>query len=284
MKVVLFGATGQLGQALRAAIDPDIEVVPAPRSVDLRTAPDVEAFISAARPDWVINAAAMTDVDGAHLHPDQAFLVNSLGPAAIARACAQVGSRMIQVSTEAVFDGEYEGRYREVDACRPVSVYGAAKLAGEHLVLAYCPTAVVVRTSWLYSNGQGANFPTRLLAQLRDSVAPVKVVTDIVGNPTPAPILAQGLVQAIVSGLPAGTYHVCCTGAASKHDWARHIAQSAGFDPERIVETTSDQYVTVAARPRHVDLDTEKFERAGLIALPAWQDAWAATWSAAHAR
>lgn len=279
MKAVLFGATGQLGLAMRAVTGSKIDVVPVPRSVDLRAAPDVEAFIESARPDWVVNAAAMTDVDGAHLHPDEAFRVNSLGPAAIARACAKVGSRMIQVSTEAVFDGEYEGRYREVDACRPVSVYGAAKLAGEHLVRVYCPEAVVVRTSWLYSTGEGANFPTRLLAQLRGSSAPVKVVTDVIGNPTPAPFLALSLAQVMMEGLTAGTYHVCCTGAASKHEWARQIALSAGFDPGRIVATTSDQYVTIAARPRHVDLDTEKFERAGLIALPRWQDAWAASWA-----
>lgn len=278
MKVVLFGATGQLGRALRAVIPSEADMVPAPRSVDLRAARDVEAFIEAAKPDWVINAAAMTDVDGAHLHPDEAFLVNGLGPAAMARACAQVDSRMIQVSTEAVFDGEYEGRYRETDACRPVSVYGAAKLAGEHLVRAYCPTAVVVRTSWLYSSGQGSNFPSRLLAQLRDSAAPVKVVTDIIGNPTPATVLAQAVLQLMAKNLDAGTYHVCCTGAASKHDWARQIAETAGFDAGRIVATTSDQYVTIAARPRHVDLDTEKFEQAAFISLPGWRDAWASSW------
>jgi len=205
----------------------------------------------------------------------------------VARATAARGMDLVVISTNEVFDGtRTDGRgYAPGDERGPINPYGAAKAEAERLAIAAYEAGGargrlgIVRTSWLYSTGEGANFPTRLLAQLRGSSAPVKVVTDVIGNPTPAPFLALSLAQVMMEGLTAGTYHVCCTGAASKHEWARQIALSAGFDPGRIVATTSDQYVTIAARPRHVDLDTEKFERAGLIALPRWQDAWAASWA-----
>ncbi len=250
----------------------------APRSLDLRDATSVAAFVIAERPDAVINAAAMTDVDGAHLDPERAMSVNALGPAAIARACEKVGARFLQVSTEAVFDGRRGVSYKETDACQPVSVYGVSKLAGEHLVRAYSPDAIVIRTSWLYSMDAEMNFPTRLLRQLQDPVSEVRVVTDIVGNPTPASLLADALLRIVDTPIPAGTYHVCCTGAASKYDWAEQIMVTAGIDLNRLQATTSDQYETVAQRPHHVDLDTSLFTNLGLLDIPDWRTAWSRAW------
>lgn len=277
MTVLVFGAQGQLGTALRLSSSArEIQVVPAPRSIDIASPSDVSAFVATIAPAWIVNAAAMTDVDGAHRDPDVAFRVNALGPGNIAAAAAAVGARVIQISTEAVFNGEFRTPYREEDACAPVSAYGAAKLAGEHLVHIYCPDSFVLRTSWLYGQAPGANFPTRLLQQLADPDRSLSVVTDVVGNPTPTSVLAAAICALIQQPPVPGTYHVCCTGAASKYDWAVEIARSSGFDADRIVPVTSDAYPTVALRPKHVDLDVSRFLSTGIMPLPTWQEAWAA--------
>ena len=275
MKALLFGAQGQLGTAIVAAARAsDLTLECAPRSVDISDERGVTGLIQASPPDWVINCAAMTNVDGAHEDQQLAMNVNAIGPANIARAAAAVGARMIQISTEAVFDGERTELYSEDDVCHPVSVYGVTKLAGEMLVATYNPSAFVLRTSWLYSGGTGVNFPTRILEQLAAHDGPVSVVTDVIGNPTPTGVLAEA-VLAIISRPPApGTYHVCCREPASKYEWAVEIAAGAGYASERIVPVTSDEYPTLALRPKHVDLDCSKFMATGVYDLPSWRTAW----------
>ncbi len=275
MKALLFGAQGQLGTAIVAAARAgDLTLECAPRSVDISDERGVTGLIQASQPDWVINCAAMTNVDGAHENPQLAMNVNAIGPANIARAAKAVGARVIQISTEAVFDGERTEPYSETDVCRPVSVYGVTKLAGEMLVRVYAPDSFVLRTSWLYSGGTGVNFPTRILEQLAAHDGPVSVVTDVIGNPTPTGMLA-GAVLAIIAKPPtSGTYHVCCREPASKYEWAVEIAEGAGHDAGRIAPVTSDRYATVALRPKHVDLDCSKFLATGLVSLPTWREAW----------
>ena len=252
----------------------NVSMVAVPRSIDVSDANAVREVVTRERPTWIVNAAAMTDVDGAHRDPDRAFHVNALGAGNVAAAAQALGARTVQISTEAVFDGEQQAPYREDDACRPVSVYGASKRAGESLVRILDPASYVLRTSWLYGAVGGANFPTRLLANLRKGPDDVPVVTDIVGNPTPVAVLAAAIVALMARPCPAGTYHVCCRGAASKFDWAVSIAEHAGFDPGRIVPVTSASFPTPAARPKHVDLNVERFEATGLMPLPDWQEAW----------
>ena len=273
--VVVFGASGQLGTGLipvlRAA---GLDVAAAARSVDLQDARALAAAVAQAKPRWVVNAAAMTDVDGAHADPARAFAINALGAGEIARAANAIGARTVHVSTEAVFDGEQQVPYTEADPCRPVSVYGASKRAGESLVSIYDPQAYVLRTSWLYGQQQGANFPTRLLANLARGSSEVPVVTDVVGNPTPVAVLADAIRAVIESPCDPGLYHVCCTGAASKFDWAIAIAEHAGLDPRRIIPVTADAFPTPAARPKHVDLSVRQFAATGLLELPSWRAAW----------
>ena len=257
-----------------AATETGLELVVAPRSVDLRDAEAVAGYVTSVAPAWVVNAAAMTNVDAAHLDPTGAMAVNGLGPGHLAQAAQECGAKLVHVSTEAVFDGERASPYREEDACRPVSVYGASKVAGEDLVSIYSPDSFILRTSWLYSGGTGSNFPTRLLDQLADPTREVSVVTDIVGNPTPTSVLADAMLAVMRNSPEPGTYHVCCRGAASKFDWAVEIADSAGYGRSRITATTSDEFPTVALRPKHVDLDCGKFLALGLMDLPTWREGW----------
>jgi len=274
-RIVLIGAHGQLGSELLAdAAAGQWEVVRAPRDLRLEDSEAVGLFVRQCEPEWVLNTAAMTDVDAAHLDPDQAFRVNGLAPGVLARAAREVGARVIHISSEAVYDGSREVPYTEGDACEPVSVYGISKLTGDLLTLTYSPESFVLRTSWLYSGQRGSNFPTRILNQLEDPKKKLSVVTDIVGNPTPTALVVKA-ISAILRGPPdPGLYHVCAREPASKFDWAVEIATQAGFDPGRIASVNSDAYPTVARRPKYVDLDCSKFEATGLLELPTWRDAW----------
>jgi dTDP-4-dehydrorhamnose reductase len=257
-----------------ASVGRDIELIRAPRSVDISDGRLVSSYVREVAPDWIVNCAAMTDVDGAHLAPEKAMAVNGLGPANLARSSDDIGARLVQVSTEAVFDGELTVPYVEGDACRPVSVYGVSKLAGDLTVSVYSPDSYVIRTSWLYSGATGMNFPTRLLAQLDDADRPISVVTDLIGNPTPTPVLASAILAVLAAPPEPGTYHVCCREPASKYDWAVEIAERAGHDAARITPVTMADYPSVARRPTHVDLDCSKFLSTGLSPLPTWREAW----------
>ena len=219
----------------------------------------------------------MTDVDGAHLRPQAAMAVNASGAANIARAASLFGSRLLHISSEAVFAGDSVRAYTEEDTCRPVSVYGISKLAGEQLTIALNPMTFVIRTSWLYSDRTGSNFPTRLLQQLHRHDEPVSVVDDLFGNPTPARILSTAIGRLMATPPQFGVYHVCCSGLASKYEWALEIAAKGGFDSGRIRPVESSIFPTPALRPLRVDLACDRFEEAGLMHLPTWQEASART-------
>ena len=290
MRIALVGATGQLGTSLvgetvasnlRSELV-NIDLLCVPRSIDVGDYSSLLNILSELDPQWVINAAALTNVDYAESNLEVAFGVNAFGAANVARAAKEIGARSILVSTEAVFDGKKLTPYSEFDACSPVSAYGASKLAGENLVQIADNNAIVTRTSWLYAATRGANFPTRLYDQLVSHDDPIEVVGDVVGNPTPSRLLAQVLLHMTQESLPGGLYHVCCLGSATKFDWAIEIAESLGFDPSRIVESHSDRFPTPARRPKHVDLSCEKFLAAANLPLPEWRHAWKETLTSSH--
>jgi len=274
MEVVVFGAAGQLGSALRRLAGPALGVHAVPRTVDVADREAVAAALAAAPGAAVINAAAVTDVDGSEGDPRQAILTNTLGPAVLALACRERGLPLVHISTEAVYRGDQRTPYREDDACDPVSAYGISKLAGDQLVCDLHPTAWVVRTSWLYAPHSASNFPHRLQAQLRAHSQPISVVTDVVGNPTPAALLAEAVLALIAAAPAPGVYHVCCREPATKFAWAQEIAGSLGYPRDRIVPTDSTRYHSPARRPAFVDLDCSRFTALGLVELPTWQEAW----------
>ncbi len=274
-RILIFGASGQLGsQILVSSLGKDESLIVAPRDLRFVESDDVVSYVKKCGPEWIVNAGAMTDVDAAHLDPDRALQVNGLAPGVLAGAAQEVGARVIHISSEAVYEGSTEVPYTEADACRPVSVYGVSKLTGDLLTLTYSPESYVLRTSWLYSGQRGSNFPTRILNQLEDPGKELSVVTDIVGNPTPTSLVVDAIHAILRSPPEPGLYHVCARGPASKFDWAVEIATQTGFDPGRITPVRSDDYSTVARRPKFVDLDCSKFQATGLLELPMWRDAW----------
>ncbi|MCP9805810.1 dTDP-4-dehydrorhamnose reductase [Cyanobium sp. T1B-Tous] len=257
MKVLLTGAAGQLGQALLASVPPQVELIACSRAeLDLANPEACRAAVQAQRPDWVLNAGAYTAVDKAESEPELAHAVNAGAPGAFAEALAETGGRLLQVSTDFVFNGEQGRPYQPDQALDPLGVYGATKAAGEAAALAL-PGARVLRTSWVYGP-VGKNFcltMLRLHALKAAAGEALGVVADQVGCPTSTHTLATACWRAISVEGPR-ILHWSDAGAASWYDFAVAIGelgvelgllqQAAAVRPL----TTAD-YPTPAQRPSY---------------------------------
>ena len=269
MKVLLTGAAGQLGQELIASRPPEVELIACSRGeLDLADADACRAAVQQHRPDWVLNAGAYTAVDKAESEPELAAAVNAGAPAAFAEAQAATGGRLLQVSTDFVFNGAQGSPYRPEQRLDPLGVYGATKAAGEEAALAL-PGARLLRTSWVYGP-VGKNFcltMLRLHALKAAAGEALGVVADQVGCPTSTLTLAAACWRAIGVGAdpaadPSGPriLHWSDAGAASWYDFAVAIGelgvelgllqQAAAVRPL----TTAD-YPTPAQRPSYSLLD-----------------------------
>ena len=263
MKVLLTGAAGQLGQALIASRPPDVELISCSRSeLDLAdaNADACRAAVQQHRPDWVLNAGAYTAVDKAESEPELAAAVNAGAPAAFAEALAATGGRLLQVSTDFVFNGAQGSPYRPEQRLDPLGVYGATKAAGETAALAL-PGARLLRTSWVYGP-VGKNFcltMLRLHALKAAAGEALGVVADQVGCPTSTLTLAAACWRAISVEGPQ-ILHWSDAGAASWYDFAVAIGE-LGVESgrleraARVTPLTTAVYPTPAQRPSYSLLD-----------------------------
>jgi dTDP-4-dehydrorhamnose reductase len=268
MKVLLTGAAGQLGQALIASSPPEVELIACSRAeLDLANPEACRAAVQAQRPDWVLNAGAYTAVDKAESEPELALAVNAGAPGAFAEALAETGGRLLQVSTDFVFNGEQGRPYQLDQALDPLGVYGATKAAGEAAALGL-PAARVLRTSWVYGP-VGKNFcltMLRLHALKAAAGEALGVVADQVGCPTATHTLAAACWRAMSADGPR-ILHWSDAGAASWYDFAVAIGelgvelgllqQAAAVRPL----TTAD-YPTPAQRPSYSLLECSSSRQA----------------------
>ena len=261
MKVLLTGAAGQLGRELSLECPPSVEFTGLARNaLDITDRRAVLAAFEKYRPQLVINAAAYTNVDQAELDRDAAFAVNSTGAGNVAAAAAAVGSRLLHLSTDFVFDGAQSRPLRPDDPPRPISVYGHSKRDGEEAVQSLCPrTALIVRSSWIYSRF-GSNFVNTMLVLMKERPR-LDVVSDQVGTPTWARTLAGALWGLAARPHVTGIRHWADAGVASWYDFAvatQTIALELGLLESAIpIEPISTEaYPTPAARPRFSVLDT----------------------------
>ena len=271
MKVIITGAAGQLGQALRRVAPAEIGAVPleliaTSRSggdgtvpLDLADAEACRALVQEHRPDWLINAGAYTAVDKAESEPELAQAVNAGAPAAFAEALHATGGRLLQVSTDFVFNGAQGSPYRPDQPVDPLGVYGASKAAGEAAAAgALAPERLcILRTSWVYGP-VGKNFLLTMLRLMREREQ-LGLVADQVGCPTATAGLAQACWAVLEQGV-SGVHHWSDAGAASWYDFAVAIAelgQAAGLleNPARINPITTADYPTPAQRPSYSLLD-----------------------------
>lgn len=271
---LVVGAAGMLGTDLVRVLQERGETV---AGADRDTV-DITRAESAARAvreyDVVVNCAAYTAVDAAESDEPAAFAVNAVGPANLARACAAAGARLVQISTDYVFDGASAEPYPADAPVDPRSAYGRTKAAGEWAVQAAGADALVVRTAWLYG-AHGACFP-RTIARVARERGALDVVADQVGQPTWTVDLAGLVVDLVAAGAPAGVYHGTSTGRTSWHGFARATVAAAGMDPEIVRPTTSESYARPAPRPAFSVLDHASVRAAGVEPIGDWHDRWQA--------
>jgi dTDP-4-dehydrorhamnose reductase len=274
VRLLVTGSAGMLAHDVRRVAERaghELVLVDLPE-LDITDADAVNAFFARERPEGSINCAAWTDVDGAEAKREQAHAVNADGAGNLARAAAAIGTPLLHISTDYVFDGvaplDATGRarpYVESDPTGPRSVYGSTKLDGERQVLAASPRHAVVRTAWLYGV-DGPNFVATMLrlASERDAV---QVVDDQIGSPTWSGHLAPavlGLLEREVSGL----VHMTGAGAVSWNGFAKEIFRQAEVDC-RVEPASSEQMARPAPRPAYSVLESE---RADVLPMPPWQD------------
>lgn len=266
---LLFGAGGQIGHELMRR--GGFAAVPRAEA-DLADPAGVKAAILRRRPAAVVNAAAYTAVDRAEAEPEACFTVNAEAPAAMAEACAALGIPLVQLSTDYVFDGDKQAPYGEDDPTRPLSVYGASKLAGEEAVRSRLDAHVILRTAWVFS-ARRDNF-VRTMLRLADRPE-LKVVDDQIGGPTAAADIARA-VQTILAADAAtwGTFHYCGAPAVSRFALAEAVFAARGRGP-RLIPIPTTAYPLPARRPANSTLDCRRIAAAYGLAQPEWRGALA---------
>ena len=281
MRYLVVGAGGMLGTDLQTALA-GREVTALTRSrLDVTDASAVAAAV--AGHGVVINASAYTKVDDAESHESDAFAVNAVGAGNLATAAAAAGAKLVQVSTDYVFDGSATTPYAESTPTAPVSAYGRSKAEGERLVLAAHPDgSYIVRTAWLYGEN-GGNF-ARTMLSLAASRPTVSVVDDQLGQPTWTLDLANQIVALLDNDLPAGVYHGTNSGSTSWFGFARAVFAESGLDPDRVLPTTSADFVRPAPRPAYSVLGHDAWTAADIAPMRPWREALAAAVAAGAVR
>jgi len=268
MKVMVLGASGLLGQALMREWREDGVVGLGADDVDIRDAMKVREMVENVRPAWIVLAAAYTDVDGCESNQELALSVNRDGAVHVAEAARGVGSRLLFLSSDYVFDGKKTSAYEIDDIRNPPSVYGRSKAEAEIHLLEVLPACCIVRTAWLFGTG-GKCFPDTIL-KLAASRPALDVVTDQRGCPTYSADLARAIIQ-LCRKDATGIVHVTNSGNCSWFDFAREIVKRAGLATE-VRPVSTQQMARPAPRPAYSILSPASLQRVG-ISMPTWQDA-----------
>lgn len=268
MKVLILGATGLLGQALMREWSGDEVAGLGVDDVDIRNAEKVRAVIEKARPEWIVLAAAYTDVDGCESNQELAFSVNRDGAVQVARVAKSVGAKLLFLSSDYVFDGEKTSPYETGDRRNPRSVYGRSKAEAEIQLLEVVPNCCIVRTAWLFGAG-GKCFPETIL-KLATSRPVLDVVNDQRGCPTYSVDLARAIVQLCHKGA-SGIVHVTNAGDCSWFEFARKIVKCGGSSTE-VRPVNTQQMARPAPRPAYSVMSAKSLAAHGIV-MPTWQDA-----------
>ncbi len=270
MKVLITGAGGQVGSALAGSVPPHVQLIAVGhQDLDITDEAAVTSCLRAYTPDVVVNAAAHTAVDRAESEPELARRINTQGAEFLALAARETRARLVQLSTDFVFDGTASRPYRPDSPTHPLSVYGLTKRDAEQVVLATLgPRAVVLRTSWVYA-AQGTNF-VRTMLRLMAANPSVRVVADQVGTPTAAASVAQAVWRVIANPDMSGIHHWSDAGIASWYDLAVAVAEEGaqlGLLPAGVNVTpiATEDYPTPARRPAYSVLDKSSLVAAGIV-------------------
>jgi len=276
MRILLFGADGQLGTDLNLLLKQQgDEVIPSIQTeLDICDFEGVNRLVDCVAPDAIVNTAAYHRVEDCEAHPEIAFAVNALAVRNLAHASERVGCVLAHFSTDYVFDGSKGTPYSEFDLPGPLNVYGASKVAGEHLIAFNTERHFIIRTSGLYglagSAGKGGNFVENMLKRAAVSDT-LRVVHDQVLTPTYTVDLALMVWRLLHSG-HYGLFHVTSEGQCSWYEFTREFCRIEGVSVN-LLPVTTDEFPSPVKRPAFSVLSKERLQSVGLGSMPTWQDA-----------
>ena len=235
--------------------------------LDITKTDEVLSFGEINRPDVIINCSGVTDVDLCEREPELAYRVNALGARNLSIVARKVGAKMVQLSTDDVFDGLSKTPYSEFDDTNPKTVYGRSKRAGENYVKEFTHKHFIVRSNWVY--GRGNNFVTRVLAAAEEGKV-LSVASDQFGSPTSAKDLAR-IILYLIQTNEYGTYHATCKGVCNRYEFALEILRLAGKNAELKTVPTNESDLS-SARPAYAVLDNFILRIIDVYEMPDWKD------------
>lgn len=270
MKILITGSKGQLGiEIIRQLSKNSIYKVIGMDKEELNivNSEEINETILSVKPDVVINCAAHTAVDLCETDIENAYKINAIGPKNLAIACEKIGAKFVQVSTDYVFNGNENQPYREDNETCPNSIYGKSKLMGEQFTKEFCSKYFIVRTAWLY--GEGNNF-VRTMLKLAQNNKELNVVNDQFGSPTSTVDLAKAIID-LINTENYGTYHGTCEGQCSWYDFAKKIFEISNIDI-KVNPVSSEEFKRPAPRPKYSVLDNFMFKLVELNSFRKWED------------
>lgn len=268
MKVLITGANGQLGRALQKVLIEDELYLYDSHDMDITNFEKVEEIIGIKKPDVIINCAAHTKVDLCEEDVENAYRINAIGARNLAIASSKMNSKLVHISTDYVFEGNNPVALREDELVNPNTIYGKSKLMGEEFVKSLSKKHFIIRTAWLY--GDGDNF-VRTMLKLSKQHKKLKVVNDQMGTPTSTKDLAN-VINKLIRTEYYGTYHGTCHGKCSWYDFAVKIFEHMKVDIE-VEPCTTDEFPRPAKRPEFSVLDNFMLRIQGLDVFRSWEEA-----------
>lgn len=269
-KIILTGANGQLGRAMSALYSKkqDIEVIETDiHNLDITNLSAVIELVEREKPYAIINCAAYTAVDNCEFEQDKAYSINVVGSRNIAIAAEMTGAKLVHISTDYVFDGCKDKPYIEFDKPNPTSIYGMSKYQSEEYVKMFCHKFFIIRTAWLY--GEGNNFVKTML-RLSEEREEVGVVADQFGTPTSTSVV-RDIINTLIWTDNYGIFHGTCEGECSWADFAEEIFKLAG-KTTKVKRLTTDEYPVKAKRPKYSVLDNYMLSLTTEYVAPRWEE------------
>lgn len=266
LKIWITGSNGQVGTALNELIEPlDIEVLNTDKDeIDIANTNEIIRFGEINRPDVIINCAAITDIKECANDKDQAFKVNALGPRNLCIVARKIGAKVVQISTDDVFDGTNDQPYNEFDLTNPKTVYGCSKKAGEDYVKEFTHKHFIIRSNWVYGKN-GNNFVNEFL-NCKEKVFGVS--SNQLGSPTSAKDLARAILYLIQTS-EYGTYHITCKGVCSRYEFAQTIKEKTNSIIElNDINSNGDETI----RPAYAVLDNFILRLVNEYEMPNWKE------------
>ena len=268
LKLWIVGSESQVGKAILSVLDPmELEVLCTDKEeLDITETEAVLSYGEINRPDIIINCAAVTDTKLCEAEPELAYRVNALGARNLSLVARKHNAKIVQLSTDDVFDGHNTKPYTEFDDTHPLTVYGRSKRAGENYVKEFTHKHFIIRSTWVY--GEGKNFVNALL-QTAETETEAAIPTDQFGSPTSAKDLARIILHLIRTN-EYGTYHATCKGKCSRYEFAEEILKLSGKKLKLIPALAAD--VPTAARPAYAVLDNFILRIIDVYEMPTWQE------------